>query len=180
VETVAARFATPPGRILDLGTGGGAIALALAKAFPEARVTAADASVEALALAAENAGSTGLAARVTLVESDWFEDLPAGEAYDLVISNPPYLSAEETAASPPEVREHEPGRALTSPDGGFADIARIVAGAPGFLAAGGMLALETGTGHRARLEAALAGAGYARFEALADLAGRDRFVLAWR
>jgi release factor glutamine methyltransferase len=180
VETVAGRCATPPGHILDLGTGGGAIALALAKAFPLARVTAVDSSPEALALAAENAESTGLAARVTFVESDWFGRLPPGETYDLIVSNPPYLSPGETAAAAPEVRDHEPGRALTAEDGGFAEIEKIVAGAPGALAAGGMLALETGIGHRARLEAALEKAGFARAEPLADLTGRDRFFLAWR
>jgi release factor glutamine methyltransferase len=180
VETVAARWAQPPGRILDLGTGGGAIALALAKEFPSARVTAVDASRAALELAAENAESTGLAGRVTLVESDWFAGLAPGETFDLVIANPPYLSREETAAAAPEVREHEPAEALTSAHGGFADLQRIVDGASAVLAPGAMLALEMGAGHRARLEAALAAAGFARVEGVPDLAGRDRFVLAWR
>jgi release factor glutamine methyltransferase len=180
VETVAARCAAPPGRILDLGTGGGSIALALARAFPTARVTAADASLEALSLAAENAEAAGVAERVTFVESDWFERLPAGECYDLIISNPPYLSEEETAAAAPEVRDHDPARALTAADGGFADIEKIVSGAAGSLAPGGMLALEMGIGHRARLEEALVRAGFSRIEPHADLAGRDRFILAWR
>lgn len=143
-------------------------------------MTAVDASPEALALAAENAEATGLAGRVTFLESDWFGRLPAGAGYELIISNPPYLSSEETAAAAPEVRDHEPRRALTAGDGGFADIERIVAGAAGSLAPGGMLALETGIGHRAKLEAALNAAGFARFEALRDLAGRERIFLAWR
>ncbi|HMD62318.1 MAG TPA: peptide chain release factor N(5)-glutamine methyltransferase [Opitutaceae bacterium] len=180
VETVTARCSRPPARILDLGTGSGAIALALARAFPGARVTAVDAVREALLLAAENAESTGLAGRVSLVESDWFQGLPAGETFDLIVSNPPYLSADEAAAAAPEVRDHEPGRALTAADGGFADIERIVAGAPGALAPGGMLALETGIGHRARLAAALKRAGFERTEPFVDLTGRDRFFLAWR
>jgi release factor glutamine methyltransferase len=180
VETAAARCSAPPESILDLGTGGGAIALALAKAFPLARVTAVDASPEALLLAAENAEATGLAGRVTFLESDWYERLPVGASYDLIISNPPYLSPGEAAASAPEVRDHEPGRALTADDDGFAEIGKIVAGASGALREGGMLALETGIGHRARLEAALTGAGYSRTEPHRDLTGRDRFVLAWR
>ncbi len=180
VEIVAARCAAPPSSILDLGTGGGAIALSLARAFPSARVTAVDKSPEALQLAAENAQASGLAGRVTFVESDWFERLPTGESYDLVVSNPPYLSPEETAAAAPEVRDHEPALALSAGNGGFADIERIVAGASAAVALGGMLALETGAGHRARLEEALRRAGFARSEALPDLAGRDRFVLAWR
>jgi len=180
VEIAASRCAAPPSSILDLGTGGGAIALALARAFPGARVTAVDASPEALLLAAENAQANGLEARVTFVESDWFERLPAGDSYDLVVSNPPYLSPEETAAAAPEVRDHEPAMALTAADGGFADIERIVAGASAAVAPGGMLALETGVGHRARLEATIKRAGFARSEAFSDLAGRDRFVLAWK
>jgi release factor glutamine methyltransferase len=180
VETVVARCTAPPGRILDLGTGGGAIALALASAFPQAHVTAVDASPEALALAAENAEATGLAARVHFVESDWFGGLPTGDAYDLIAANPPYLSMAEGAASAPEVRDHEPARALISGPDGFSDIERIVSGSAGALSPGGMLALETGTGHHARLERALRAAGYAKTESLRDLAGRDRFFLAWR
>ena len=180
VETLVARCAPAPERILDLGTGGGAIALALASAFPLARVTAVDDDPGALALAAENAGSTGLAARVDFILSDWFEGLPGGVAYGLVVSNPPYLSEEETAAATPEVRDHEPAGALTSGSGGFADIERIIAGSLGVLAPGGMLALETGIGHHASAEAAARTAGYARTESLQDLAGRDRFFLAWR
>jgi len=180
VETVTARCAEPPARVLDLGTGSGAIALALARAFPGARVTAVDASAEALLLAAENARAAGLEGRVAFVESDWFERLPRGERFDLIVSNPPYLSPEETAAAAPEVRDYEPPLALTAADGGFADLERIVAGAALALAPGGLLALETGPGHRARVAAAVERAGFARSEALADLAGRDRFFLAWR
>jgi len=179
VETVVARCGSPR-RILDLGTGCGAIALALASAFPEASVTAVDASAEALSLAAENAQATGLAARVALVESDWFSGLPAGEPFDLVVANPPYLTEAEAAASPPEVREHEPALALASGYDGFSDTGRIVSGSAGAIATGGMLALETGTGHHARLVESARAAGFSRTESLRDLAGRDRFFLAWR
>jgi release factor glutamine methyltransferase len=180
VETIIARCPAPPRSILDLGTGGGAIALALAVAFPEAQVVAVDASAEALALAAENAALAGVAGRVTFLESDWFARLPAGGSYDLVVANPPYLSASEAAEAAPEVRNHEPAGALASADDGFADLAKVVAGSAAVLAPGGMLALETGIGHHARLAVALAAAGYSRTESLRDLTGRDRFVLAWR
>jgi release factor glutamine methyltransferase len=180
VETVVSRTGEAPARILDLGTGGGAIALALAARFPLARVTAVDSSPEALSLAAENAASTGLTERVTFIRSDWFAAVAPGAAFDLIVSNPPYLSREETDAAAPEVRAHEPAAALTSGDGGFADIAAIAAGSAGFLAPGGMLALETGTGHHPRLAALLQKSGFARSESLRDLTGRSRFVLAWR
>jgi release factor glutamine methyltransferase len=180
VETVASRLDPPPARVLDLGTGGGAIALALATKFPGVRVTAVDSSREALSLAAENAEATGLAGRVTLLESDWFGAIPPGETFDLIVSNPPYLSRDETAATSPEVHDHEPDGALTSGDGGFTDIGRIAEGSAAFLAPGGLLAIETGTGHHARLLALLGTSGFTRSESHRDLTGRDRFVLAWR
>jgi release factor glutamine methyltransferase len=180
VEKVVARCAAPPARILDLGTGCGAIALALASAFPGARVTAVDASPEALSLARENAEAMGLASRVALVESDWFSALVPGEPFDLIVSNPPYLSTAEVAASAPEVRDHEPALALASGPDGFTAIGRIVAGAAGALSEGGMLALETGAGHHARLGEALRASGFTRSESQRDLSGRDRFLLAWR
>jgi release factor glutamine methyltransferase len=180
IETVALRAAAPPGSILDLGTGGGAIALALAARFPLARVVAVDSSAEALLLAAENAASTGLSERVTFLLSDWFNAVAPGESFDLIVSNPPYLSREETDAAAPEVRAHEPASALTSEDGGFADLSAIAAASAGFLAPGGMLAVETGTGHHPRLAELLARSGFARSESLNDLTGRSRFVLAWR
>jgi release factor glutamine methyltransferase len=143
-------------------------------------VTALDASAEALSLAAENAQATGLAERVAFVASDWFSGLPAGEPFDLIVANPPYLTEAEAAASPPEVREHEPALALASGSDGFSEIDRIVSGSAGSLKAGGMLALETGAGHHARLERSTRAAGFSRTESLRDLAGRDRFFLAWR
>jgi release factor glutamine methyltransferase len=180
VESVVERCATAPFRILDLGTGGGAIALALARAFPEARVTAVDASADALALAAENAELTGLGGRVAFVESDWFEGLPADGTFDLIASNPPYLSEAETAASSPEVQGHEPAQALASGPEGFDAIALIISGSAGALSPTGMLALETGIGHHASAAAAAQAAGFSRTESLRDLAGRDRFFLAWK
>jgi release factor glutamine methyltransferase len=180
VETVGARCPVPPDRILDMGTGGGAIALALARMFPQARVTAVDANPEALSLASENAVSAGLEGRVTLVASNWFEGLPRGATFDLIVSNPPYLSDAEAAAAAPEVRDHEPLGALVAGEGGFAAIGVILSGSAAVLAPGGMLALETGIGHHARASAAAAAAGFGRTESLKDLTGRDRFFMAWR
>jgi release factor glutamine methyltransferase len=180
VETVRARGPAAPARILDLGTGSGAIALALAAAFPLARVTAVDTSPEALELAAENAAATGLAGRVEFVRSSWFAALAPDAIFDLIAANPPYLSAVEVEAAAPEVRDFEPRGALEAPADGFADLAAIIAGGPAHLADGGLLALETGTGHHARAAAAAQAAGFRRSESLPDLAGRDRVFLAWR
>ena len=179
-ELAVAGCAMPPAQALDLGTGSGAIALALAKIFPEAVVTAVDVSDDALALARENAAATGLAERVTLVRSNWFGQLAAAARFELIVANPPYLSAEETAQASPEVREHEPVAALTAAEDGLADLRAIIAGAPRHLAPGGLLALETGIAQHADLLPLARAAGFTRVESRPDLTGRDRFVLAWR
>jgi release factor glutamine methyltransferase len=179
VETVISLWPTAPARALDLGTGGGAIALALAAAWPSTEVTAVDSSAEALELAGENATAAGQSGRVRFLLSDWFTSVPAGEPFDLIVANPPYLSAGEVAAALPEVREHEPASALEAPRGGRSDLAAILSAAPRFLAPGGLLALETGEGHHEALLALAAGGGYARTESRRDLAARDRFILAW-
>lgn len=173
------RESAPPARILDLGTGSGAIALALAAAFPAATVLATDRSAEALELARSNAARCGLEARVTWLASDWFDAVPV-EAFDVVVSNPPYLTAEETAQTAPEVRDFEPHSALAAADGGVADLARIMATAPRYLAPGGLLALETGIAQHARLLPLARQAGFTLVESHQDLTGRERFVLAVR
>ena len=178
VELLQERCVPPPTRVLDLGTGTGCIALALASAWPGAEVVAVDASEEALALARENGESTGLAARVRWLKSDWFSGLPVDARFDLIVSNPPYLTAEETAAAEPEVRTYEPASALTAAEAGMADLRKIIAGAPRFLAPGGWLAMETGIAQHAALLADLARAGLHDGESVKDLADRDRFVVA--
>lgn len=179
-ERLTQIVAIAPGRILDLGTGSGALALALAKHWPEAQAVAVDKSAEALVLARENAMSLGLEARVGFLESDWFAALAAGERFDLIVANPPYLTAAETDAASLEVREHEPRGALVAADEGLADLRAIVRGAPGFLNQGGLLAMETGIAQHAALLALCAEMGFSRSESQKDLTGRDRFVFAWR
>ena len=171
------RAASPPARILDLGTGSGAIALALATAFPAATVVAVDRSAEGLELARSNAALTGLDGRVTLLESDWFEAVPV-EAFDVVVANPPYLSDAETDQTAPEVRDFEPRSALAAGDEGIADLVRIIAQAPRYLAPGGLLALETGIAQHVRLLPLLRDAGFAQVESHPDLTGRERYILA--
>ncbi len=168
-------------RVLDLGTGTGALALGLAKAWPAAQVTAIDASDDALALARENAAALGLAERVSLLKSDWFSALPANAApFDVIVSNPPYLTDGEVAEAEPEVRVHDPLSALVAPDAGLADLKKIIAGAASRLAPGGLLALETGVAQHPALLAEAEKAGLREAEGLADLRGRPRFVLARR
>lgn len=179
VELVTERMsAAPPARILDLGTGTGAIALALAARFLAARIWAVDASEDALALAAENATACGVAERVALRQSNWYAALPADEQFELIVANPPYLSGAEVAATAPEVKNHEPRTALASAEDGLADLREIIRGAPARLAAGGWLALETGITQHAALMDELRQAGFAHVESQPDLTGRDRFVLA--
>jgi release factor glutamine methyltransferase len=181
VEKVAGRLAgSPPRSILDLGTGSGAIALALAGKWPEASVTAIDASGETLELARENAAAAGLEGRVTFLQSDWFAAVAADARFDLAIANPPYLSPAELAGSAPEVREHEPASALVSGEDGIGDLRAILRAAPAHLAPGGLLALETGIGQHARLREIAAECGWTGTESLTDLTGRDRFFFAWR
>ena len=166
-----------PARILDLGTGSGAIALALARKFENAAVTATDFGDEALALARENAALTQLGERVQFIKSDWFAAVPAG-AFDLIVSNPPYLTEAETANTALEVRGFEPVSALTAADEGMADLKRIIRDAPRFLAPGGMLALETGIAQHVALTEHARAAGFTMVESKRDLTDRDRFLLA--
>lgn len=180
VELAAGAMSAPPSRILDLGAGSGAIALAFAKRFPDATVTGVDSSDDALALARENAAATGLAARATFIKSNWFDGLSADARFELIVGNPPYLSPEETAATSSEVREYEPVAALTGAGAdGAGDLLAIVQQAPQRLAPGGLLALETGMDQHATLLTACTAAGFKRAESREDLTKRDRYILAW-
>jgi len=179
LELVTTRATSNPSAILDLGTGSGAIALGLARFFPEASVMAVDLSEEALILARENAAASGLAERVTFLRSDWFAGVSPEARFDLIVANPPYLSAAEVAQTEPEVQGHEPPAALAAAEDGMADLRSILDGAPRFLASGGWLALETGIAQHAQLGRLATAAGFKRTESLPDLTGRDRFLLAW-
>ncbi len=170
VERALALLAGRPSpRVLDVGTGTGAIALAIADEHPGAVVTGLDFSPDALALAAENVARTGLA--VTLVQGDLFEELPAGP-WDIVVSNPPYVEASDIAGLAPEVRDWEPHLALTA-EGAVAAVAR---GAAPVLAAGGGIVLEVGEGQASDAASLLAELGFEAIRVTPDLAGIDRIV----
>ena len=180
VEAIRERSKSAPARILDLGTGSGAIALSLATLYPEATLLAVDKSLEALSLAKENTESLGLAARVSVRSSDWFAGVEGEPPFDVIVSNPPYLSDHETQETAPEVRGFEPVSALSSGNGGLADLEVLLREAPGHLAEGGLVAFETGIGQHATLKELAAGLGYSQVESLQDLTGRDRYFLARR
>jgi release factor glutamine methyltransferase len=155
--------------VLDVGTGSGAIALAIADEHPSARVTAIDVSEDALALAAENAARTALDVR--LVRHDFADGLPGGP-YDLVVSNPPYVLPEEIDTLEAEVRDWEPRQALV----GHGATDAIVRAAPEVLRPGGWLVLEVADGAGGLVAALLVDAGFAEVGCFPDLAERDRVV----
>ncbi len=175
-ELVGRRVNGPPGRILDLGTGTGALAFALLHTWPEAVAVAVDRSDEALSLARENAVALGLVERVKLVCSDWYAGLAGEEPFDLIVANPPYLTAEEWRTAEPEVREYEPREALEAERSGLAALEAVVAGAGPFLRAGGLVALETGVEHCEPLADHAARHGFGAVEAETDYHERDRYL----
>jgi release factor glutamine methyltransferase len=161
--------------IVDIGTGTGAIALALAARLPGAIVTAIDVSPGALALAAENAALNGLAERVELLGGDLFAPV-AGRRFDLVASNPPYVAAGNSVD--PEVADFEPALAVYADDGGRAIHERLAAGAQSALQPGGHLVVEVAEGQAPWLAERLAGLGYAAISVTRDLRGIERVVEA--
>ena len=163
-------------RVLDVGTGSGAVALALATERPKARVVATDLSAAALAVAGRNAERLGLADRVAFAQGDLFEPL-AGERFDLVISNPPYIGRGEADSLAPELR-HEPESALYAGADGLEVLRRLVAEASEHLEAGGVLALEIDPRQAPALLQLCTDAGLRDVRVHRDLAGRERAVSA--
>ncbi len=160
----------------DLGTGSGAIALALAKERPKLRVVAGDISPAALAVAERNATTHGLADRVRFVAGDGFASV-LGERFDVIVSNPPYLAEAEAGSLAPELA-HEPRAALyAGPDGG-ALLRKIICEAPMFLAPGGLLALELSPEQADEMTQCLERGGYEGPKLHRDLGGRPRVVTA--
>ncbi len=178
VELVSEALSEKPNAILDLGTGSGALALALSKRYPDASVDAVDLSADALSLAKENAEEQGLSNRVSFHEGSWFSPLGLGEErYALIVSNPPYLTEQEMTTAEPEVIAHEPHSALVSGADGLDDCRLIFKDAAAFLKPGGLLALETGIAQTEALDALCEAAGL-QGECIEDLSGRPRFYFA--
>lgn len=164
---------------LDVGTGSGAIALSLLVEGPFERVIATDVSADALAVAEANARSLGLGERLEFRRGDLWAPVHAGEVFDVVVSNPPYVAESDRPGLPPEVRDWEPAVALHAGDDGLAVLLGLVAGAPARLRPGGLLALEVGAGQAQSVAAAIAAnPAYHAPRVVPDLAGRERVVLA--
>jgi len=157
-----------PARVADLGTGSGAIALAVKNARPQASLTATDRSAEALAVAADNAGRLGL--DIEFVHGEWWSPL-AGRRFDLVLSNPPYIAGADPHLA---ALQHEPRGALTPEGDGLDALRAIVAGACAHLEAGAWLLLEHGYDQADAVQALLTAAGFSQVSTRRDLGGQPR------
>ena len=160
----------PRARVLDMGTGSGAIAVALAHTRPDAAVTALDVSVDALDVARRNAASNGAAVR--FLHSDWFSAVGA-ETFDLIVSNPPYIADGDRHLAEGDLR-FEPSGALTDHADGLSALRRIVAGAQAHLVPGAWLLMEHGYDQSAAVQALLTAQGYTDVQSWQDLAGIAR------
>ncbi len=179
VELAIARADAPEQcRVLDLGTGSGAIALAIATQRPRWSVTATDASDEALTVARANAASAGLE-HVRFVAGDWYAAVKDAR-FDLIVSNPPYIRADDHHLREGDLR-FEPMHALASGPDGLDDLRRIVAGAPAHLASRGWLGVEHGHDQGADVRALFDAAGFRAVVSARDLAGHERVTHGeWR
>jgi release factor glutamine methyltransferase len=163
-------------RIADLGTGTGAILLALLAELPQARGVGVELSAEAAAVALANAARLGLAGRTLLAVGHWGAALP-GEAFDAIVSNPPYVATGELAGLDPEVAAHDPRAALDGGPDGLAAYRALLPGAARALAPGGLLALEIGETQADDVAGLVRAAGFEDVALAPDLAGRPRVVL---
>ena len=168
-------------RVVDLGTGSGAIALSVAAEVPGAQVWATDISGGALRVARANAAGLGRrGANVTMLEGSWFEPLPPDlrGTLDVIVSNPPYIAQDERAELPVEVTEWEPHLALFADDHGRAHVGHLIDAAPAWLRAGGTLVIEMAP-HQTSWAADFANAvGFSTVRIVNDLAGRQRALVA--
>ena len=174
---LATRFQAP--RIADLGTGSGAIAIALAHHLPNAAITAIDLSAPALDIARLNAELNGVTHRIRFLEGDLLGSV-FGEQFDIVVSNPPYVPLADRASLAIEVRDHEPALALFAGDDGLDIYRRLIPGAFAALVPGGFVALEIGFGQSPVIAALLADSGFDQIEFVPDLQNIPRVASARR
>ena len=162
-------------RILDLGTGSGALAVTLLAELPEATAVASDLSAAALAVAKANAEALGVAGRASFVQANWFEGI--GGRFDLIVSNPPYIPLSDIAGLAADVREFDPQRALDGGPDGLEAYRRLANGAGGHLAAKGHIVLEIGAGQENAVNELFTGQGFARESRHFDLVGHVRCLV---
>lgn len=175
VEEVLKRAPSDDGiTLVDVGTGTGAVALAVASERPDDEIYATDVSADALALARENADALGLSHRVTFLEGDLLAALEDGVALDYVVSNPPYIREAVRDELEPEVREWEPGAALFAGEDGLDALRRLVGEAHRRLSPGGWLSVEHGYDQAAEVRALFEAAGFVDVETRRDYGGNDR------
>lgn len=177
VIELAPFFAKP--RILDVGTGSGAIAIAVAHNCPFAATTATDVSGPALEIACKNAARAGLADRIRFLRGDLLTPA-AGEQFDIIASNPPYVAGSERNTLAVEVRDYEPEIALFAGDDGLAVYRRLIPAAVAALVVGGYLVLEIGYGQAEQVSNLLTEAGFEAIEFVPDLQGIPRVASARR
>ncbi len=176
-----AQLLTSPLRLLDIGTGSGCLAIALAKELPRAEVWAVDLSLAALAVAQDNAQRLGVAARTHFLHSDLFSAFSQTELrFDLLVANPPYIACGEIATLQPEVRDWEPHLALVGGTDGLDFYRRLLTDSPRYVRSGGRLLMEIGTSQAASvLDLFRHHATFANSSCLQDYAGHDRVVVAY-
>lgn len=172
-----ARGSADPPRILDLGTGSGAIAIALATRLPGTKITAIDISASALEVARTNAARNRVVDCIRFLRGDLLAPV-AGERFEIIVSNPPYVPDTDRALLAVEVREHEPHLALFGGEDGLEVYRRLIPAARAALAPGGYLALEFGFGQMPSIESLLKQSNFANIEFSRDLQGIPRIALA--
>jgi len=166
------------GRLLDLGTGTGCIPIAILANQPDATAVAVDLSGRALEAARDNAGHNGVVERLSLLQGSWFEPLQPGEKFDLITSNPPYITSAVVETLEPEVKDFDPRLALDGGPDGLAPYRVIAAEAAGWLTPNGHLMVEIGYDQGAAVSALLLEAGFEQVTVHRDLNGLDRVVSA--
>ena len=169
-------------RILDIGTGSGCLAVAVARHHKTAKVTAVDISPEALAVASSNAGRNRIGERIRFLQGDLYGPLPSGERFDFILSNPPYIPRDDLDKLPAGVRDYEPRLALDGGPDGFAVFDRLVAEAPAWLNPGGYLLIEIGSPQEAPARERIGrNSGYELAKTVLDGSGHPRVLIArWR
>ena len=160
-------------RILDLGTGSGAIALAIAHEAPSAQITVTDQSIEALGIAKKNAELLNVVSRVQFFQGNWYEALDGNISFDIILSNPPYITAEDSHLSQGDLR-FEPISALTDHGNGLSCLEKIISGAGPYLSPNGLLALEHGFDQSEAVVALMKSAGFSDIQTHLDLGGHYR------